>query len=105
MSHSSDIVEVLNDLMDKVQTQLDRMCHAESNAAHNFALLRQSLEDQLALDNKALTKAKAVNSKFASSLEAELILRRLRRAWQLCWRLRPQARPVARRWPLTMRFP
>ena len=30
-----------------------------------------SLEDQLAQDNKALTKAKAVNSKFASSRETE----------------------------------
>ena len=46
VSHSSDIVDVLRDLMDKAQTQLDETCHAESNDAHNFALLRQSLEDQ-----------------------------------------------------------
>ena len=71
VSHSSDIVDVLNDLMDKVQTQLDETRHAESNAAHNLALLRQSLEDQLTQDDKALTKARAVNSEFASSLEAE----------------------------------
>jgi len=71
VSHSSDIVDVLNDLLDKAQTQLDETRHAESNAAHNFALLKQSLEDQLKQDNKALTKAKADNSEFASSLEAE----------------------------------
>ena len=55
---------------------------------------------------KALTKAKADSSEFAPSLEAEreLILRTLRRAWRL-WRLRPQGRTVARRWPLTMRLP
>ena len=34
-------------------------------------LLKHSLEDQLTQDNKALTKAKAGNSEFASSLEAE----------------------------------
>ena len=48
VSHSSDIVDARNDLMDKAQTQLDETRHAESNAAHNFPLLRQSLEDQLA---------------------------------------------------------
>ena len=42
-----------------------------SNAVHNFALLKHTLEDQLTQDNKALTKAKADNSEFASSLEAE----------------------------------
>ena len=55
---------------------------------------------------KALTKARADSSESAPSLEAEreLILRTLRRAWRL-WRLRPQGRTVARRWPLTMRLP
>eukprot|EP00450_Noctiluca_scintillans_P002421 CAMPEP_0194482150 /NCGR_PEP_ID=MMETSP0253-20130528/4235_1 /TAXON_ID=2966 /ORGANISM="Noctiluca scintillans" /LENGTH=688 /DNA_ID=CAMNT_0039321673 /DNA_START=47 /DNA_END=2116 /DNA_ORIENTATION=+ len=70
-SHSSDIVDVLNDLLDKAQTQLDETRHAESNAAHNFALLRQSLEDQLAQDNKALEKAKADRAEFSTALAAE----------------------------------
>ena len=70
VSHSSDTVDVLNDLLDKAQTLLDVARHAESNAAHNFALLKQSL-DQLTQDIKALTKAKVDNSEFASSLEAE----------------------------------
>ena len=46
VSHSSDFVDVLNDLLDKAQTLLDVMRHAESSAVHNFALLKHSLEDQ-----------------------------------------------------------
>ena len=46
-------------LLDKAQSLLDVTRHAESNAVHNFALLKHSLEDQLTQDNKALTKAKA----------------------------------------------
>ena len=38
VSHSSDFVDVLNDLLDKAQTLLNVTRHAESNAAHNFAL-------------------------------------------------------------------
>ena len=68
VSHSSDIVDLLNDLMDKVPDSIGRNT---PNVAHNLALLRQALEDQLTQDDKALTKAKAVNSEFASSLEAE----------------------------------
>ena len=55
-------MDVLNDLLDKAQTLLDVTRHAGSNAGHNFALLKQSLEEQLTQDNKALTKAKADNS-------------------------------------------
>jgi len=56
VSHSSDIVDVLNDLLDKAEAQLDETRHADLNAAHNFALLKQSLEDQLAQDSKGLWK-------------------------------------------------
>ena len=62
LAHYSSHVErtdVLNDLLDKAQSELDDTRHAVSNAAHNFATLKQSLEDQLAQDNKALDKAKA----------------------------------------------
>ena len=63
-------VDFAQRLLDKAQTLLDVTCHVESNAVHNFALLKHSLEDHLTQDNKALTKAKADNSEFASSLEA-----------------------------------
>ena len=43
VSHSSDFVDVPNDLLDKAQTLLDVTRHAESNAVHNFALLKHSL--------------------------------------------------------------
>ena len=57
--------------MDKVQTELDDTRHTESNAAHNFLLLQQSLEDQLAQLNRALKKAKADVAEFTTSLDAE----------------------------------
>ena len=66
-SHSSDIVDVLNDLLDKAQTELDDTRHAESNAAHNFAMLKQSLQDQLTQDNKALEKAKTDKAEFSTA--------------------------------------
>ena len=50
---------MLNDFLDKGQFELDGPRHAISNAAHNCAMLKQSLVDQLAQDNKALVKAKA----------------------------------------------
>ena len=62
LAHYSSHVErtdVLNDLLDKAQFELDDTRHAVSNAAHNFAMLKQSLVDQLAQDNKALEQAKA----------------------------------------------
>ena len=70
VSHSSDIVDVLNDLLDKAEAQLDETRHADLNAAHNFALLKQSLEDQLAQDSKALEKAKADRTEYSTSLVA-----------------------------------
>ena len=52
-SHSSDIIDVFNDLLDKVQTQLDETRHSVASAAHTFAVLEQSLKDQLPQDNEA----------------------------------------------------
>ena len=43
VSHSSHLVDVLYDLLDKAQTLLDVTRHAESNAVHNFALLNTPL--------------------------------------------------------------
>ena len=56
-SHSSNIVDVLSDFVDKAQTEFDDTRHAGSNAAHNFSMLQQSLEDQLAQLNRPLKKA------------------------------------------------
>ena len=62
-SHSSNIVDVLSGLLDKAQTEFDDTRHAESNAAHNFSMLQQSLE--------ALKKAKADVAEFTTSWDAE----------------------------------
>ena len=84
---------MLNDLLDKAQSELDDTRHAVSNAAHNFAMLKQSLEDQLAHNNKALEKAKA------DSLAAEKVdLAEAERVWPLWRRHRPQARTVVLGW-------
>ena len=40
--------------MDNAQTQLDGTCHAVTNSAHDFILLRRSLEDQLTQDKKTV---------------------------------------------------
>jgi len=58
-SHSSSIVDVLEDLKDKAEEQLADVRKAESNSAHNFSMLKQSLEDQVAYDNKELGDAKS----------------------------------------------
>jgi len=56
--HSKSIVDVLEDLKQKASTQLNQARTEESNAAHNFALLKQSLEDQMEVDAKEMTDSK-----------------------------------------------
>ena len=55
-SHSSNIVDVLSDLLDKAQTEPDDTRHAELNAVHNFSMLQQFLEHQIAQFNRAFHK-------------------------------------------------
>ena len=45
-SHSSSIVDVRSDLLDKAQTEFDDTRHAESNAAHNFSMLQHACTTQ-----------------------------------------------------------
>ena len=52
-SHTSDTIGVLTDLLDKAQADLDVTRCAVTNTAHNFAMLKQSLADQLVQVNKA----------------------------------------------------
>merc|ERR1712194_147279 len=60
-SHSSNIVDVLEDLKEKAEEELSALRKAESNSKHNFDMLRQSLEDQMAADGK--DKAAAQSSR------------------------------------------
>merc|ERR1719323_2712646 len=64
-SHSTGILDVLEDLKEKAEEQLSKLRKAETSAKHNYAMLKQSLTDQLAADNKDMSDEKA--SKAASA--------------------------------------
>merc|ERR1719329_20471 len=51
-SHGSGIMDVLEDLKEKAESELADLRKAESNAAHNYDMLKQSLTDQVGADNK-----------------------------------------------------
>jgi len=55
---SGGIIDVLNDMMEKAESQLSELRKAESKAAGNYAGLKMGLEDQLGYDNKELDQAK-----------------------------------------------
>merc|ERR1719216_231281 len=57
-SHSGGIVETLEGLLDKAEAQLDKARKTETAAAHNFAMLKQSLEDEIKFASENMAKAK-----------------------------------------------
>jgi chromosome segregation ATPase len=61
-SHSTGILDVLEDLKTKSEEQLADLRKAESNTKQNYALLKQSLEDQAAYDTKELNEEKSFKS-------------------------------------------
>jgi len=61
-THSSGIVDVLDDMKDKAEEELSSLRKAEGTAKHNFQMLKQSLEDQMADDSKQLDEEKAAKS-------------------------------------------
>merc|ERR1719511_180134 len=63
-SHSTGILDVLEDLKEKAEEQLSNLRKAETSAKHTYAMLKQSLTDQLAADEKDMSNEKA--SKAAS---------------------------------------
>jgi len=56
---SGGIVDVLEDLREKAESQLGEARKEETSARHNFQLLKQSLVDQIAADEKEMAEAKA----------------------------------------------
>jgi len=58
-SQSGGIVDVLSDLKDKAETELAEARKAESSAKHNFGMMKQSLDDQVADDNKNMAEQKS----------------------------------------------
>jgi len=57
-THSSGIFDVLEDMKEKAESQLAELRKAENTNSHNFKMLKQSLEDGLAADNKDMTQQK-----------------------------------------------
>jgi len=58
-SKSGSIVDVLADMKDKAESELDELRKAEGNAKHNFNMLKQSLDDQIAADSTDLDQEKS----------------------------------------------
>jgi len=67
-THSTSILDVMEDLKEKAEAELADLRKAEMNAKHNFAMLSQSLSDSIAADNKQLADSKASKAKFAGKL-------------------------------------
>merc|ERR1719265_2232706 len=67
-SQSGGIVDVIADMQGKAEEELSELRKTEKTAQHNFNMLKQSLEDQLAVDNKDMDAAK---SKKAADEEAK----------------------------------
>jgi len=61
-THSGNILDVLEDLKEKAEGQLSDLRKAESNTKHNYNMLKQSLDDQMNADNKALSDEKAAKA-------------------------------------------
>jgi len=66
-SQSGGIVDLLEDLKEKAEGELAEARKAESNAKHNYAMMRQSLEDQMAADTKDMTAEKSAKEAAAES--------------------------------------
>merc|ERR1740129_1917749 len=58
-THSGNILDVLEDLKEKAEGQLSDLRKAEGNTKHNFNLLKQSLEDQIAANTRHMNDEKA----------------------------------------------
>jgi len=61
-THSTSIFDVLEDMKEKAESQLASLRKAESTAKHNYAMLKQSLEDQLSADNTHLSEEKSAKA-------------------------------------------
>jgi len=66
-THSSNIIDVLDDLKEKAEGQLGDLRKAEVNAKHNFDMLRQSLEDSIKADETDLSQEKAAKAAAAQA--------------------------------------
>merc|ERR1719382_1796403 len=61
-THSTEILDVLEDLKEKAEEDLAALRKAETNAKQNYEMLKQSLDDANTNDNKDMTDEKAAKS-------------------------------------------
>merc|ERR1719281_1416209 len=59
---STGVVETLEDLKEKAEEQLSTLRKTEDSALHNYAMLKQSLEDQVGADTKSMNAEKAAKA-------------------------------------------
>jgi hypothetical protein len=74
-SKSGGIVDMLEDLKDKAETELSDARKAEANAAHNYDMLKTSLEGSIASETKDMEEektAKAEAEELKATSEADL---------------------------------
>merc|ERR1719262_1166191 len=84
-SQSGGIVDVLEDLKEKAEGELSDARKAESTAKHNYEMMKQSLEDQMAADTKDLNgqksaKASAEEEKAAAEGDLATTIKELKNA-------------------------
>jgi len=66
-NQSGGVVGVLNDLLDKAQTELDGARAKEQADLNNFQMLKQSLDDEIKFANKEMGEAKKSKSESAEA--------------------------------------
>merc|ERR1719330_1914008 len=57
-SKSGNIVDTLEDLLEKAETQLDALRKKEVSGTHNYEMLKQSLKDEISFANQEMEDAK-----------------------------------------------
>jgi hypothetical protein len=61
-SQSNNIVDTLDDLKEKAEEELGSLRKAENGAKHNYMMLKQSLDDQIAADTKDMDGQKSAKA-------------------------------------------
>merc|ERR1719265_1457712 len=61
-THSGSIFDVLEDMLEKAESQLNDLRKAESTTKHNYNMLKQSLEDQIDADNSDMAEEKSLKA-------------------------------------------
>merc|ERR1719401_3229031 len=99
-THSTDILDLLEDLKEKAEEDLAALRKAETNSKQNFEMLEQSLTDANANDEKDLAdekaaKAAAEEEKAADSKDLEMTVKALADANSVLESVKSDCMPVA----------